>query len=107
MGVRPLQDWLVVKLDPLPETTSGGLVLPNGTSGMERQRTGTVLRVGPGVTRKGVLQPAGVSPGERIAFFRENLEHQQGKEMVRLLHELEENTGMIRQNDILFVVEEE
>lgn len=106
MGVRPLHDWLLVKLDPLPTATRSGIFLPQGTTGEENQRTGTVLRVGPGGKSKGAVQPVGVEPGERIAFFRANLEHQQGKELVRVLEELEEDTGMIRASDVLFVFEE-
>jgi co-chaperonin GroES (HSP10) len=104
--IRPLHDWLVVKLDALPEETPGGLVLPQGTSGMERQRTGTILRVGPG--RRDAYDnhiPMGIVPGERIHFFREHLEHQQGKTLVGLLQELEKDVGMLRKDDILFVEE--
>ena len=113
MPVRPLHDWMVVKLDPLPTETRGGLVLPQGSSGAERVRTGTVLRVGPGKPfwssklKKELVNPVGVEPGERIAFFRENLEHQQGKQLVRVLQELEEDTGLIRAGDVLYAFSEE
>ena len=106
MHVQPLQDWLTVKLDPLPECTQSGLFL--SPSAQERQRSGTVLRVGPGRhSTTASRNPMGVSPGDRIVFFRENLEHSQGKALTRLMHELEENTGMIRVVDILYVVERE
>ena len=106
MHVRPLQDWLTVKLDPLPETTQSGLFL--SASAQERQRSGTVLRIGPGrPSTTARRKPMEVSPGDRIVFFRENLEHSQGKAMTRLMHELEENTGMIRMVDILYVIEGE
>jgi len=106
--VVPLRDWIVVKLDPLPGVSKGGIILPEGTSGMERIRTGTVLRVGPGTWRwlkkekKDVRVPVGVEPGEGVAFFRENLEHQQGKQVTAIVQELEEDTGMIRASDILY-----
>ena len=96
---------MVVKLDPLPTETRSGLILPSGTSGEENQRTGTVLRVGPGRKVKGAVVPVGVSPGDRVVFFRANLEHQQGKQMVGIIQELEEGTGMIRQDDVLWVEE--
>ena len=108
MHVRPLKDWLVVKLDPIQEMTASGLLaLPQSTSGVERQRTATVLRVGPGrrlESKKGtVVVPIDLLPGDKVIFFRENLEHQQGKEVLRILQELEEDTGMIRADDVLLV----
>lgn len=108
MHVVPLHDWMVVKLDPLPGVSKGGIVLPEGTSGMERVRTGKVLRVGPGkwrwskAERKSVRTPVGVEVGEGVAFFRENLEHQQGKQVTAIIQELEEDTGMIRAADVLY-----
>jgi co-chaperonin GroES (HSP10) len=107
MSFRPLLDWILVKLEPLPESSSGGIFLPATTSGQERVRYGTVLKTGPGrpVGKSGAIQPTGVVPGDRVAFFRENLEHQQGKELVRILQQVEEDTGLIRANDILYVVE--
>jgi co-chaperonin GroES (HSP10) len=107
MRVRPLLDWLVVHLDPLPEETRGGIVLPQNSSGAERQRTGTVLRVGPGrwLYGKNARRPMGVQEGDRVCFFRENLEHQQGKAIQRVLQDLEDNVGMIREDDILYVLE--
>jgi len=108
--LRPLRNWLLVKLEPIPSETAGGLVLPQGTSGQERVRFGTVLRTGPGVPfwsdvlEKELLQPVDVVPGERIAFFRENLEHKQGRGLLQVLQELEDDVGLIRENDILYAV---
>lgn len=103
MHVRPLLDWMVVKLEPLPNETPGGIFLV--PSAAERVRMGTVLRVGPGRWEGAVRVPVGVKPGDRVAFFRENLEHQQGQQLARVLHELEEDVGMIRASDILYVAE--
>lgn len=45
----------------------------------------------------------GVQEGDRVCFFRENFETQQGKEVMRVVQQLEDNVGMIRRDDILFV----
>jgi co-chaperonin GroES (HSP10) len=109
--VQPLHDWIVVKLDDIRETTASGLLhLPQG-AGAERVRTGTVLRVGPGKRhwnrkeKREILVPVAVGPGAKVAFWRENLEHQQGKQMSAIIQELEPGTGMIREADILYVEE--
>lgn len=101
MSIRPLNDWLLVKLDPIPEKV-GSLFMTGGSA--ERIRTGTVLRAGPGRYVKGTSTrtPIGVEQGERVAFFRENLEHKQGKEILRVLSELDEDTGLLRAGDILY-----
>lgn len=105
MRVRPLSDWIVVKLDPLPQATAGGVILPQSSRGSERQRTGTILRIGPGCWLYGrsTRKPLGVQEGDRVVFFRENLEHQQGKAILGVLQQLEEDVGMIREPDILWV----
>ena len=104
--VRPLHDWLVVRLDPLPEKTRGGIILPTDVE--MRQRTGTVLRIGPGrrrwsdVLEREYLVPNDLEPGEKVVFFREHLEHQQGKALVGVMQELEEGTGLLRVDDVLW-----
>jgi co-chaperonin GroES (HSP10) len=100
MGVRPLHDWILVDLDPIPETSVQGIILVG--AGAQRVRTGTVKRAGPGRRRhNGTLVPMSVECGEKVAFFRENLEHQQGKSITAIVQELEENTGLIREPDVL------
>ena len=100
MGLRPLHDWILVELDPIPEKTVNGIILTG--AGAHRVRTGKVLRAGPGRRRRdGVLIPMGVKVDEKVAFFRENLEHQQGKTVTAVIQELEENTGLIREPDVL------
>ena len=103
MSIRPLLDWLVVELDPLPTETAGGLFLVG--SGAERVRTGEVLRVGPGRwTSDGAQRvPVELQPGDRVAFFRENLEHQQGKQLTNVLQSVDERIGMLRASDVLYV----
>lgn len=96
--VSPRNDWVLVEMDPIPETR-GSLILPHG----DRVRKGTVLAVGKGrYDEKGVRQPVGLEPGERVAFFREHLEHKQGKAILHILKDFGEDIGLIRANDILF-----
>ena len=100
MNLKPLHDWLVVKMEPIPEKHRE-LFLVHG----DRVRMGTVLEVGPGRhgTDGGRLR-VGVEKGERVAFFRENLEHQQGKQILDAIKDLGDDIGLIRANDVLFVV---
>lgn len=101
--ITPQHDWLLVRLDPLP-THSGLIQLLHGG----RVRTGTVQKVGPGKRLKsGLRVPLDVASGEKIAFYRENLEHQQGKELTRITMELDAHTALLRESDVLFVLQEE
>jgi co-chaperonin GroES (HSP10) len=89
-----LGDYVLVRLDPLKQ--QGLVVLVHGS----RVRTGEVLSVGPGsLTKRGKRIRMDVSTGERIAFFREHLEHRQGK---AILHALPDDLGLLREADILF-----
>lgn len=100
MSLRPHNDWILVRTEPLPER-SGSLFLPD----KGRVYTAEVLAVGPGkLTKKGVRTPPQVRPGERIAFLRWHLEHQQGKQVVSVLEELGADLALIKEPDILFVV---
>jgi co-chaperonin GroES (HSP10) len=99
--IRPLHDWLLVRLDPIPEK-SGSIFLTG--SGAVRRRTATVLRVGPGRWDAGRMNrvPVGVEPDDKVTFWREHLEHQQGKQLVRALAELGDDLGLIRSSDVLY-----
>lgn len=99
--MKPLNDWILVRLEPLPEKV-GALFRVHG----ERVRTGVVLEVGLGVRhhKSGRRIPVGLEKGERIAFFREHLEHQQGKQIVHRLQEVGDDLGLIRSMDVLFVI---
>ena len=99
--IRPLHDWLVVQLDPFMSESST-IFIPTDS---QRLRTGTVLRVGPGKwSKSGARIPVGIEAGEKVAFWRENLEHQQGKEILSTLQDLGEDSGMIRASDVLYVL---
>lgn len=99
--MKPLHDWILVRLEPLPEKI-GSLFTLHG----DRVRTAVVLDVGPGVHKPGsnTRVPVGVDKGERVAFFREHLEHKQGKQLVSALKEVGDDLGLIRATDVLFVI---
>lgn len=97
--LRPINDWVLVKMDPIPEKM-GSLFTVHG----DRVRQGIVLSHGPGRKVKGRYIPIGIEKGERVVFFRETLEHQQGKQIVASLKDLGEDLGLIKGSDILFVI---
>lgn len=102
MGLRPFHDIIVVKLDPMPEKV-GLLFVPD--SARERVRTGKIIAHGPGLrSRKGRLLPVQVWVGQRVAFFRENFEHGHGRAVMKAVQQYDEDTGVIREDDILWEV---
>lgn len=99
--IRPLHDWILLELDPVVDR-QGSIILPHGAA----ERTGRVLRTGPGRTDKnGILQPVGVSAGEVVVFRREHLEHRPGQAVCQVLEDFGDNLGMIRAPDILYAME--
>jgi len=97
--MRLLHDWLLIELEP-PKQTAGSIILPDPER--EPMRMAKVLSTGPGRRSKtGSIRPLGVSPGERICFHMANLQTKQGRE---LCYRLEDNQGLIRETDVLFVV---
>lgn len=100
MSVRPLHDCVLIELEPEKEKTSqSGIVL---VTGPEPIRFARVLAAGPGRRYKDRFVPTQVQVGDRVSFFMANLETKQGE---ALCHRLDENQGIIREPDILMVVE--
>ena len=105
--IRPLHDWLVIKLDQVPEKKEGIILV--AARDQERQYSGVIVRTGPGQWLPGTpskRRPLGVGEGERVHFFRENFETIQGKEIARIVSEVEPGMVMIRARDLLFVDDE-
>jgi len=100
MTFRPFGDYVLVRLEELQER--GPIFLPNGT----RIRLGQVLSIGPGRWGKGGNRiPNELTVGERVAFFRENLEHRPGKQLhSALTYLVADDVGLLREPDVLFVV---
>lgn len=72
MKVRPLQDRVLIELEPEKGTTLGGIV----RVGHDPVRTGHVRAVGPGKLYRDRFVPTELSPGDRVCFFQANIETQ-------------------------------
>lgn len=102
MSLRPLHDWVLVDLEksPTEHESAGGILLPHP----ELVRKGTVASVGPGrLYVDGVYQPCEVQLGARVAFLSAALDTKQGHQLATTLGT---NQALIRETDILFVIEE-
>lgn len=76
MKIRPLSDTIVVRPDPKPTMSEGGLHLPaTANDDVERTAFGEVLAAGPGRTyvlddRPPVTYPVPVKVGDRVVYNR-------------------------------------
>ena len=69
MGIRPLQDRLIVKRIDEEEKTAGGIIIPD--SAKEKPQEGKVIAVGKGkVGEDGKVQPLDVKKGDKILFSK-------------------------------------
>jgi co-chaperonin GroES (HSP10) len=104
-------DRVLVRLDPRRTHTRGGLVIPDTEAQMIR--TGVILQTGPGkwvktrrrVTQdyREVLRPIEARVGERVAFFIGSVDTKSGQ---AVSFHLREDERLIREEDVLFVIEE-
>lgn len=95
MGIRPLQDRVIVKRLKEEEKTKGGIIIPD--SAKEKPVEGKVIAVGNGkVTDKGDVRKLDVKVGDRVLFGKYS-----GTE-VKI--EGEEHL-ILREDDILGVIE--
>ncbi len=101
MQVKRLRsDWIRVELEPAPEKSRGGIILASAVP----IRMAKVLQTGPGRRgRKGQLIPMELKIGDRFPFFKAAADTQQGRQLGMLLPEGQE---IIRESDVLFVIEE-
>lgn len=69
--MRPTRDQVVVKLDPLPEKSEGGLFLPTDSRSHEHHM-GTVIAVGPGwvAPKTGNRCPMQLKVGDKVLLGR-------------------------------------
>lgn len=99
--LRPLNNWVVIQLDPLSKEniSEGGIVLLEP----EMVRTGTVLRVGPGKTYKDKKRiSTQLKGGERVAFFTGNMDTKQGQ---ALKAHVSDDEAFITEDAILFTLD--
>ncbi len=95
MGIRPLQDRIIVKRLDEEENTSGGIIIPD--TAKEKPQEGKVVAVGKGkVLEDGKVQPLDVKKGNKVLFSKYS-----GTE-VNI--EGEEHL-IIREDDVLGVIE--
>jgi len=68
MKFRPLNDRILIKRNDEPETTKGGIIIPD--SAKEKPMQGKVVAVGEGKTyESGKVRPVEVKEGQTV-FFR-------------------------------------
>jgi chaperonin GroES len=67
MGVRPLNDKVLVKRVDAPEKTKGGIIIPDTAT--EKPQEGEVVAAGKGkVLENGSTRPLDVKKGDRVLF---------------------------------------
>lgn len=67
MGIRPLNDKVLVKPIDAPETTKGGIIIPDTAA--EKPQEGEVIAVGKGrLQADGTIYPLDVKKGDRVLF---------------------------------------
>ena len=95
MKFRPLADWVVLEKIEQPDTTLGGIYIPQ--TAKKESTQGRVVAVGEGRRRTdGQITPMSVKMGDTVLFNRYGVtEFKQGNEVLFL----------VREEDILGVVE--
>jgi chaperonin GroES len=69
MKVRPLHDKILVKRIDVPQTTKGGIVIPDTVK--EKPQEGKVIAVGKGrIMEDGKVMPLEVKKGDKILFSK-------------------------------------
>ena len=69
MGIRPLQDRVIVKRTKEEETTKGGIIIPD--TAKEKPIQGKVIAAGNGkVLEDGKVRPLDVKAGDRVLFSK-------------------------------------
>lgn len=67
MGVRPLHDKVLVKRIDIPETTEGGIVIPDTVA--DKPLEGEIITVGNGhIQKDGSVTPLDVKKGDNVLF---------------------------------------
>lgn len=66
MKIRPLHNRIVIKRLEAPDTSEGGIVIPEGSK--IAQVEGEVIAVGKGKRIDGLIRPMTVKKGDRVVF---------------------------------------
>ena len=96
MKIKPLGDRIVVRREESPETTAGGIVLPD--SAKNKPQKGKVLAIGPGrLLKDGSRKPLQVKEGDTVLFTNWAGDEFKGKQGDNIL--------LMREEDVLAVVD--
>jgi chaperonin GroES len=72
LDVKMQGDKILVLPDPVPETTSGGVIIPDTVEhAIDNMRSGIVIAVGPGMrTLEGDFMGCGTKEDDRVVFHK-------------------------------------
>ena len=68
MGLKPLGDRVLIKIEETENALPSGLVIPD--TAKEKPQEGTVVAVGPGAYHEGTRIPLDVKEGDRVLFSK-------------------------------------
>ncbi len=68
MGLKPLGDRVLIKIEETENALPSGLVIPD--TAKEKPQEGTVVAVGPGSYQDGTRVPLDVKEGDRVLFSK-------------------------------------
>ncbi|BEP12426.1 co-chaperone GroES [Acidothermaceae bacterium B102] len=68
IGIKPLEDRIVIQVLEAEQTTASGIVIPD--TAKEKPQEGRVLAVGPGRFEDGVRVPLDVQVGDKVIFSK-------------------------------------
>src|SRR5438309_6982362 len=98
MKIKPLGDRIVVQRFEAEEKTTGGILLPDAAK--NKPQKGKILAVGPGrLLKDGTRRPLQVKVGDHVLFTT-----WAGDEF--RAHERRENVLLMREEDVLAVLDE-
>ncbi len=68
VGIKPLEDRIVIQVLEAEQTTASGIVIPD--TAKEKPQEGRVLAVGPGRFEDGARVPLDVQVGDKVIFSK-------------------------------------
>lgn len=96
----PCNDQVLIKFDERPKEEKVGSIFVLD-SAVERLWTGVVVALGRGAWNGSRRTPIDLTIGQRVGFFRENFETQQGKQIAHILEHLMPGHGLLPASAIL------
>jgi len=106
-SIRPLGEWVVIRPLGAEEKPSEIAIVEIGEA-RNRVERGVVLRVGPGrVTPLGARVPVALAEGDVVTYFSANHTTAAGEQLRDTLSRVDDGTILVRERDLLYVVEKE